>query len=119
MQNHRKIMNLIIVLQDRGYDKDFVIQNEGILCIQENILIAPEEFEVIETHCFENNSRQADKMIIYVISVANSDMKGILMTTYRTYSRGLSIHLWSKLAVNMIMSLTEIRDNQPSRLSFN
>jgi hypothetical protein len=88
----------IIDLQERGYDHDFILKNEYIHCVQQSQSICPDDFEVAEAYRFEGKS---DNCIIYAIRSLNNDIKGILMTSYGTLTKGLSIHLWSKLANNL------------------
>lgn len=88
----------IINLHERGYDHDFILINEYIICIQENRSVCPDEFEVIEAFRFERERKGLGDCIVYAISLSNSDIKGILMISSSRLLRGLSIHLWSKLA---------------------
>lgn len=101
MENQNKIAEAIIDLQLRGFDQDFVIKNEHILCVQDSELISPDDFEVIDTYKFDGAKRQRDNYVIYAIRSMHNNLKGILLTSYSTFNKGLSIHLWSKLAANL------------------
>jgi len=98
MENFTDRTDAIIDLQARGYDQDFILANENIFCVQRGDIIPPDNFEITETYCFESGSKQSDNYVIYAIRAIHEDLKGILMTTYSSLSRGVSIHLWSKLA---------------------
>jgi hypothetical protein len=98
MKNYNTKTEAIIDLQERGYDHDFILNNECILCIQQSELIHPEDFEVTETYRFDGNRRTRDNYIIYAIRTLNDDLRGILMTSFNFHHKGCSIHLWSKLA---------------------
>ena len=91
----------IIDLQERGYDHDFILKNEHIQCVQQSQSICPDDFEVIEVIRFDGKRRMRDNYLIYAIKLLNNDVKGILMTPFSTLIKGLSIHLWSKLANNL------------------
>lgn len=106
--NYNSKAEAIIDLQERGYDHDFILKNEYILCIQESQTISPDDFEITETYRFDGKSRLCDNYIIYAIRSLNNDLNGILMTSYSTLTRGLSIHLWSKLANNLKYYETEL-----------
>jgi hypothetical protein len=97
MENYNHIAEVIIDLQLRGYDQDFVIKNEHILCVQDSELISPDDFEVIDAYKFEGAKRLKDNYVIYAIRSMHNDLKGILLTSYGAFTEGLSIHLWSKL----------------------
>ena len=99
--NYTTKTEAIIDLQERGYDHDFILKNECIHCVQRSQLICPDDFEVIEAYRFEGKRRMCDNYIIYAIKILNNDTKGILMSSYSTLIKGLSIHLWSKLANNV------------------
>jgi hypothetical protein len=98
MENYATKTEAIIDLQKRGYDQDFILKSEGILCIQRNELIKPEEFEITATYRFVGKRRLCDNYIIYAIRAAENDIRGILMTSFRGFENNISIHLWAKLA---------------------
>jgi hypothetical protein len=96
-----RLVMAIVGLQKRRYDHDFLLKNEYIHCIQQSQSICPHDFEVIETYYFDGKRKMCDNCIIYAIQLLNGDTKGTLMTSYGTLIKGLSIHLWSKLANNL------------------
>jgi hypothetical protein len=87
----------IIGLQRRGYDQDFSLTGEGILYLQKSELIWPEEFEIVETYRFENTKSLNDSYIIYAIRSFEREVNGILMTSFNSFNKNISIHLWAKL----------------------
>ncbi len=101
MGNYTTKAEAIIDLQERGYDQDFTLKDEYLFYVQQNELIEPDDFEITETYRFEGKRRSCDNYVIYGISGINKDIRGILMTPYSDYSKGISIHLWSKLANNL------------------
>jgi hypothetical protein len=98
MTSYRTKAEIIIDLQQRGYDNDFILKDEGVLYLQQNELINPDGFEIAETYHFDRGPHLKDNFIIYAIREINSDIKGILMASYVRLTDGMSIHLWSKLA---------------------
>jgi hypothetical protein len=101
MKNFNNKAEAIIDLQRRGYDQDFILAEENILCLQRGDYIPPDAFEIIETHRFDGKARLRDNYVIYGIRSLQDDLKGILMTSYSAFSRGISIHLWSKLGASL------------------
>jgi hypothetical protein len=101
MKNYPDKIKAIIDLQQRGYELDFIMKGEFLFCPQQNRLISPDEFEVTETYQFKENKGKVDMCVIYGIQSLQTDLKGILMTSYRAFSFGLSIHLWSKLSKSL------------------
>ena len=97
-KNYHNKAEAIIDLQERGYVHDFILQNEHIHCIQRSESICPDDFEIMEAYRIDGKKKWRDNYIVYAIWSVNSDVKGILMTSFSTLTKGLSIHLWSKLA---------------------
>ncbi|NCD71499.1 phosphoribosylpyrophosphate synthetase [Mucilaginibacter agri] len=98
MENYATKTEAIIALQERGYDQDFVLKDEYLFYVQQSELMKPDDFEITETYRFEGHRRLCDNYVIYGICTVDSDIKGILMTPYSAYGKGVSIRLWSKLA---------------------
>ena len=101
MKNYATKTEVIIALQERGYDQDFVLKDEYLFYVQQSELIKPDDFEITETYRFGGKRRLDDNYIIYAVTGVNEDFKGILMTPYSAYAEIMSIHLWSKLANNL------------------
>lgn len=85
-------------LQQMGYKLDFIIENENLLCIQKSELINPDDFEITETYRFDSDESRDGGYVIYAVKSAHKGLKGILATSYTSFFKGLSIHLWSKLS---------------------
>jgi hypothetical protein len=98
MENYNNKIQAIISLQHRGYDLEFVLKDENLLCLQDLELIGPDEFEIAETYKFEENNCVAETYLVYAIRSVRRDLKGILMTSYGAFARGLGFHLWCKLS---------------------
>ena len=47
--------SIIIDLQERGYELDFILDNGAITCVQDNSLTQPGCFEVTEKHLILDN----------------------------------------------------------------
>jgi len=101
MERFKTKASAIIELQSRGYDRDFIIKDEHLVCIQTMQLMCPDDFEIIETYRFDGKECSCDNYIIYAIKSVDDEIKGILMASYCAFSRGLSIHLWSKLSTKL------------------
>jgi hypothetical protein len=100
MERFKNKASVIIDLQSRGYDRDFIIKDEYLVCIQTMQRICPDDFEVMETYRFDGRDRACDNYVIYAVRSVDNEQKGILMASYCAFSKGLSVHLWSKLSVN-------------------
>lgn len=109
MHRNDKLLDVIIDLQARGFNHDFIIENEHIRCLQYNELISPDDFEILETyHC--GSSRDTDGgNLVYAIRLNNYQVDGILMSSYRSYIKGMSLRLWAKFntVIKLKLSPTE------------
>lgn len=96
MDSGESLIDIIFDLQGKGFDHDFVIEHEYIRCLQYDIQIPPDDFEILEVRCWEGNVYLKNIAILYAIQLKNYDIKGILMSNSNAYLRGLSMHLWKK-----------------------
>ncbi|MDQ6763517.1 MAG: phosphoribosylpyrophosphate synthetase [Bacteroidota bacterium] len=69
-------------LKKDGYVLDFNVQQERIVCHQTNTVLSPEDFEIDKAYRFEGVSDPEDLSVLYAISSAKFDMKGVLVNGY-------------------------------------
>ena len=110
MGNYTTKTEAIIALQERGYDQDFILKDEYLFYVQQSELMKPDDFEITEAYRFEGHRRSCDNYVIYGVRAIDNDIKGILMTPYSAYAKGVSIHLWSKLANNLKIAVPAMPD---------
>lgn len=84
MHIKNKLVDIIISLQERGFNHDFVIEDEYIRCLQYNELIAPDHFEILETHHCQRCDKYKNGNLLYAVSLMDYDVKGILMGKYQS-----------------------------------
>ena len=90
------LIDIIIDLQEKGFDHDFVLEHEYIRCLQYDVQIPPDDFEILEIRPYKGNVYLKNMAIIYAIQLKDYDIKGILMSNSKSYLCGLSMHLWKK-----------------------
>lgn len=93
MENYSNKTQAIIGLQHKGFDLDFVLKDEHLLCLQDCELISPDDFEIAETYKFVERHGIPETYVVYAIRSVQRDLKGILMTSYSAFNRGLGFHL--------------------------
>lgn len=83
--NYREV-EIIINLQEKGYDHDFIWDMENIRCLQNDLLVSPGDFEILEIHHCSKKIRLNDSLttIIYAVRLNNCEFRGILMSKYIT-----------------------------------
>lgn len=73
---------VIIKLQERGYEADFVLNKGAIACVQDKSLILRKDFEITERHFFIDDLRLENNCVIFAVCIFDSGIKGILMASY-------------------------------------
>ena len=100
MKNYDTLSEAVNDLIKRGYTANFKISSNSIDYAEKNISLNPDEFEIDEFHRFEGESDPEDEAIVYAISSAKHNVKGILVNAFGMYSDSLSNEIISKLKIN-------------------
>lgn len=83
-------------LKERGYTKDFNLEENCIICHGDKY--NPEDFEITEVHRFEGDSDPADEAVVYAIE-SFKGVKGILVSGYGISAEGMSAEMAKKLSL--------------------
>ncbi len=70
------------LLRERGYTIDFNLKNNCLECSGNYLQIFPGEFIVDKHYRFEGPSDPGDEAIVYAISSAKHNLKGVLVNGY-------------------------------------
>lgn len=86
--NYDTVSEAVNDLQKRGYTSDFNLNHDVdfITCNKTSTSLSPEDFEIDEIHRFEGETDPADETIVYAISSAKYNIKGIIVNAYGTYA---------------------------------
>ncbi len=87
-------------LTNRGFNNSFHVCEEGIECLSLEIILHPENFEIIEIYRFEGDSDPGDASVVYGIQ-SISGIKGVLVNGYGMYSDIVSDAMLFKLKHNL------------------
>lgn len=99
-----------------GYDHDFNITEECIVCNQANITLSPTDFQIDKVYRFEGQSNPDDQSILYAISSPKFDIKGILVNGYGISSDETTSKLIEKLETHHTITAMEIKSNEATAL---
>lgn len=99
-ENYGTLSETINGLKKEGYDFDFNIQEDCVVCHGANMRLSPEEFEIDKVFRFEGESDPADEAILYAISSSKHDVKGVLVNGYNISAEPASSSLISKLSTH-------------------
>lgn len=81
-----------------GLYSQFQHKNDCIECIENNLQLQPNEFEIDETHRFQEMSDVDNESILYAISSTKNNLKGLLVNAYSIYADSASAALIRKLS---------------------
>ncbi len=98
MYTYDTVTEAVSDLKRRGYNIDFNLQYDCIVCHDTPISLMPDEFEIVEVHRYEGDSDPADEAVVYVIESRNGE-KGILVDAFGTYADNISTEMVEKLKV--------------------
>ena len=69
-------------LKEDGYELDFNIHEERLVCSHTKTSLTPDEFEIDKIYRFEGMSDPDDQAILYAISSPKFGVKGVLVNGY-------------------------------------
>ena len=97
MKTYTTLSEAINDLTKRGYTFNFNLKNDCIECVEKNIQLQPDEFEIDEVHRFQEMSDVDNESILYAISSTQNNLKGLLINAYGIYADTASAKLIEKL----------------------
>jgi|SRR3954465_5477274 hypothetical protein len=97
MHHYDTVTEAVNDLSRRGYSYNFNLSDDCIECKTHGINLKPDEFHIDEFYRFEGNTDPADETIVYAISAAKHNLKGVLVNAFGMYSDSVSNELIAKL----------------------
>jgi len=97
MKSYDTLSEAVNDLVKRGYTNNFNLKNDCISCVENEINIHPEEFDIDEVHRFEGDTDPGDENVLFAISSAKYKLKGLLVNAFGVYADSFSSALMSKL----------------------
>jgi hypothetical protein len=97
MQAYDTITEAINGLRARGYNLDFNLHENCLVCVTGRFNVA--DFEITEVHRFEGQTDPADEAVVYAIESHKGD-KGILVTGYGISTEGMDAEIINKLSLH-------------------
>lgn len=100
MKSYDTVTEAINGLKARGYNIDFNIAFDKLVCPNNNISLHPDEFEITEVHRFEGDSNPDDEDVVYAIESKDGKYKGIITSAFGLYADPVSDKIIQKLAMH-------------------
>lgn len=95
------VSEVLARLKEEGYEVDFNLKNNCLVCHGNSLEIYPEDFVVDRHYRFEGLSDPADEAIVYAISSDKHQMKGVLVNGYGLSSDPLTDQMIAALKADM------------------
>ncbi len=97
MKSYDTLSEAVNDLVKRGYTYNFNIKSDCIYCVENAINIHPEDFEIDEVYRFEGNTDPGDENVLFAISSAKYNLKGLLVNAFGVYADSFSSEIMAKL----------------------
>lgn len=98
MYVYETVSEAINGLRKRGYDMDFNLTENSIVC--NNGPFKPDDLEIVEIYRFEGDTDPADEAVVYAIE-SKTGVKGVLVNGYGASAAGHGAELVNRLRVNI------------------
>ena len=98
------IVDAIIDMQERGFDLDFNLTGNRLLCSQHALLVGPLDFDILEMHYFPRSKQSCCERMVYGIEVPSCGMRGILLSgtdKYMAFPEVITMKLRSYMAAKV------------------
>jgi hypothetical protein len=96
-ESYGTLSETINELKKEGYTLDFNISNECLICKELPVALSPDDFVIDKVYRFEGASNPDDQSILYAISSAPFNVKGVLVNGYGISADDATNALISKL----------------------
>jgi hypothetical protein len=98
MYSYETVTEALAGLAQRGYTNNFNVQCDSLECKDLNLMLSPEDFEIVEFYRFEGDSNPGDEETVYAIQ-SKDGVKGVLVNAFGIYSDELTDEILQKLKI--------------------
>ena len=100
MKNYDTVTEAVKGLKERGYNVDFNIAFDKLVCSDNKICLQPDEFEIMEVHRFEGDSNPDDEDVVYALESKDGKHKGVITSAFGIYADPVSNKIIQKLSMH-------------------
>ena|ERR1700733_360510 len=102
MKTYDNLVEATNDLMKRGYTANLSLEGDTIDDKDQDIRMAPEDFEIDEFYRFEGPSNPSDMSIVYAVRSEKYKLKGVLVNAYGTYANNSSSAIEAKLSHHQV-----------------
>lgn len=99
METYSSLSLAVNDLIRRGYNLNFNLRPDRLECVENQLSVHPDDFQIDEVHRFEGMTDPGDSNILYAISSEKLQMKGLLVNAYGAYADTFSAEMARKLEI--------------------
>lgn len=100
MHSYDTVVGALNGLKARGYNINFNIAFDKLMCSENKTCLNPNEFEIVEVHRFEGNTNPGDQDVVYAVESINGNIKGVVTSAYGVYADNSSTEMIRKLSMH-------------------
>ncbi len=100
MHNYETVTEALRDLKARGFERDFNIAFDKLVCRTTDLSLNPEDFEIVEVHRFEGETNPSDEDVVYALESKDGKAKGVITTAYGANADDIAPELLSKLTIH-------------------
>jgi hypothetical protein len=100
MKNYDTVTEALADLKSKGYTTDFNIAFDKLICSQNQTILTPSEFEIVEVHRFEGETNPSDEDVVYAVESKKGNIKGVFMSAFGVYADSVSDEMVKKLSMH-------------------
>ena len=97
MKTYNNLVEATNDLMKRGYTENLSLEGDTVDDKDKNIHMAADDFEIDEFYRFEGASNPDDNSIVYAVSSARYNLKGVLINAFGTYANNSTSAIEAKL----------------------
>lgn len=89
--NENNLLGAVNELRSKGYNDDYDLHNEHLICTNTNKKLTPNDFEIENAFQFEITENAIDSQFLFTINDKKTNEKGLLIDLMGTYYYGETI----------------------------
>ncbi len=100
MYTYDTVVAAINGLKQRGYNVDFNLAFDKLICNETGVCLNPSQFEITEVHRFEGDTNPSDEDVVYAIESKDGKIKGVFSGAFGIYADPISNDMIQKLSMH-------------------
>ncbi len=90
MKSYDTVTEAVNDLKERGFNVNFNLAFDKLICLEDNFCLNPNEFEIVEVHRFEGATNPSDEDVVYAVESKDERIKGVVTSAFGLYADPVS-----------------------------